>query len=106
MWSVKWRSFYLGISVLMHGVLGDAAVIFHCTIVKQLCVTDILSISYEITLGWMTEDLRDDESTVAHAMAWCHQAPSHYLNQCWPKSVVAYGVARPQWVNDDLLSNL
>ena len=21
-------------------------------------------------------------------MAWCHQAPSHYLNQCWPKSVI------------------
>ena len=22
-------------------------------------------------------------STLAHVMAWCQQAPSHYLNQCW-----------------------
>ena len=24
-------------------------------------------------------------STLVHVMAWCHQAPSHYLNQCWPQ---------------------
>ena len=23
------------------------------------------------------------ESTLAQVMAWCHQAPSNYLNQCW-----------------------
>ena len=23
------------------------------------------------------------ESTLAQVMAWCRQAPSHYLNQCW-----------------------
>ena len=22
-------------------------------------------------------------STLAQVMAWCHQAPSHYLSQCW-----------------------
>ena len=22
-------------------------------------------------------------STLVQVMAWCHQAPSHYLNQCW-----------------------
>ena len=32
-------------------------------------------------------------------MAWCHQATSHYLSQCWPRSVSPYGVTRPQWVN-------
>ena len=31
-------------------------------------------------------------------MAWCHQATSHYLNQCWPRSSMPYGVTRPQWV--------
>ena len=29
-------------------------------------------------------------------MAWCRQAPSHYLNQCWP--IPPYGVTMPQWV--------
>ena len=32
-------------------------------------------------------------------MAWCHQATSHYLSQCWPRSLSPYGVTRPQWVN-------
>ena len=29
-------------------------------------------------------------------MAWCRQATSHYLSQCWPRS--PYGVTKPQWV--------
>ena len=28
-----------------------------------------------------------------------HQAPSHYLSQCWPRSLSQYGVTRPQWIN-------
>ena len=32
-------------------------------------------------------------------MAWCRQATSHYLNQCWPRSLPPFGVTRPQWVN-------
>ena len=31
-------------------------------------------------------------------MAWCRQATSHYLSQCWPRSRSPYGVTRPQWV--------
>ena len=30
-------------------------------------------------------------------MTSCHQAPSHYLN--WPRSLMTYGITRPQWVN-------
>ena len=32
-------------------------------------------------------------------MAWCHQATSHYLSQCWPISMSPYGVIRPQWAH-------
>ena len=31
-------------------------------------------------------------------MAWCLQATSHYLSQCWPRSLSPYGVTRPQCV--------
>ena len=31
-------------------------------------------------------------------MAWCHQATSYYLSQCWPRSMLLYGITRPQWV--------
>ena len=32
-------------------------------------------------------------------MAWCRQAASHYLNQCWPRSSTPHGFTRPQWVD-------
>ena len=40
-----------------------------------------------------------DKSTLVQVTAWCHQATSHYLSQCWPRSLSPYGVTRPQWVN-------
>ena len=50
----------------------------------------------------MSLDLTDDKSTMVQVMAWCHQAPSHYLNQCWPRSLLQCGITRPQWVNMNL----
>ena len=47
----------------------------------------------------MSLDHTDDKSTLIQAMAWCRQATSHYLSQCWPRSVSPYGIIRPQWVN-------
>ena len=32
-------------------------------------------------------------------MAWCRQAASYNLKQCWPSSMMPYGVTRPLWVN-------
>ena len=29
---------------------------------------------------------------------WLGQAPSHYLNQCWPSFMRLWCVSRPQWV--------
>ena len=46
----------------------------------------------------MPLDLTDDKSTLVQVMAWCRQATSHYLSQCWPRSVSPNGVTRPQWV--------
>ena len=31
-------------------------------------------------------------------MAWRRQETSHYLGQCWPRSLPPYGVTRPEWV--------
>ena len=46
----------------------------------------------------MPLDLTSDKSTLVQVMAWCRQATSHYLSQCWPRSLSPYGVTRPQWV--------
>ena len=56
-------------------------------------------ISCELALRWMSLGLTDDKSTLVLVMAWCHQATSHYLSQCWPRSLSPYGVTRPQWFN-------
>ena len=49
----------------------------------------------QIPFRWLSLDVTDNKSTLVQVMAWCHQASSHYLNQCWP----GYGVTWPQWVN-------
>ena len=72
---------------------------FTWIIVQLILVTDGLSISFEIVLLWMSLYLIDDKSTLVQVMAWCRQATSHYLSQCWPRSLPPYGVTRPQWVN-------
>ena len=55
--------------------------------------------SHDKALWWMPQDVTDDKSTLVQVMAWCRQATSHYLNQCWPRSPTPYGVTRPQWVD-------
>ena len=36
-------------------------------------------------------------------MAWCRQATSHYLSQCWQRFMSPYGVTMPQYVSDKML---
>ena len=60
------------------------------------------------TTGWPADnrprqdktslDFTEDKSTLVQVMAWCHQATSHYLSQCWPRFLSPYSVTRPQWV--------
>ena len=57
------------------------------------------SISCKTVLKLMPMDLTDGKSTLVHVMAWCRQATSHYLSQCWPRFMPPYGVTRPQWIN-------
>ena len=52
----------------------------------------------EFALRWMPQNLINEKSTLFQVMAWCHQATSHCLSQCWPRSISPYGVIRPQWV--------
>ena len=62
--------------------------------------------SYKIVVRWMLQKSIDDKSTLVQVMAWCHQAPSHYLDQCWPISMSSYGFPRPQWVDQKPIVSL
>ena len=53
----------------------------------------------KLQLWWMPQDLIYDQSTLVQVMAWYHQATDHYLNQCWPRSMLPYGITGPHWFN-------
>ena len=76
---------------------------FGYVIFKWILVIDGWGICCEIALIWMLLDFTDDQSTLVQVMAWCRQTTSHYLSQCWPRSLSPYGVTRPQWVNDPII---
>ena len=66
---------------------------------KLVLVNGGWGISCEIALRWVPLDFTDDKSTLVQVMVWCRQATSHYLSQCWPRSLPPNGITRPQWVN-------
>ena len=64
-------------------------------IFKCIVLITFLFICKAFTFGWMAHNPADDKATLVQVMAWCHQAPSHYLNHCWLKSTTPYGITRP-----------
>ena len=71
---------------------------FRHAIFKQILVIDDWGISCGIAIIWMSLDFTDDQSTLVQVMVWSRQAASHYLSQCWPRSLSPHGLTRPQWV--------
>ena len=57
-------------------------------------------ISCEIAIRWMSLDLNDDKATLVQVMAWCCQATSHYLSQCWPRFMMSYAITSHNELTD------
>ena len=73
---------------------------FKSVIFKVILWMDILSTSCHMVVRLMPKErLIDDKSTLVQVMVWCHQATSHYLSQCWARTLSPHGVTRPQCVN-------
>ena len=79
---------------------------FRYLILQIISVIDGWGISRERALRWMSTDFIDDKSTLDQVMAWCRQATSHYLSQCWPRSMSSYGITGPQWVKNCTMRNV
>ena len=60
---------------------------FKTVIFNLVLLIGIFTSSNDNALRWMPWHLTDDKSTLVQVMAWCRQATSHYLSQCWPISV-------------------
>ena len=68
----------------------------------------IVKMEFSILFYWLVSSnfpmiMSSDEChrvlLMIQVMAWCRQETSHYLNQCWPRSPMPYGITRPQWVD-------
>ena len=46
----------------------------------------------------MLQNTFDDKSALVLAMAWCHQATSYYLSQCFPRYMSTYIIFRPRLI--------
>ena len=84
---------------LTHWSLGDLGVILKMKIFNPVLLIGIFRTSEENALRWMPQDVTYDRSILVQVMAWCRQATSHYLSQCWPRSLSPYDVTRPKWAN-------
>ena len=84
----------IAIMDLTHWPLGNFNEILDMPFTNRILVIDGSGISREIALIWISLDFTDDQSTLVQVMAWCRQATSHYLSQCWPRSLSPYGVTR------------
>ena len=102
----SWGLFPISLTHWHLGCLTENLIRFQLTL-----VSDGWWISREIALKIMSLDLTDDTSALVQVMAWCRlalknltddksilvqvrasrcQAISHYLNQCWPRSMLWY----------------
>ena len=87
---------------LTHWLLGDVEAILQEYLFNSFHELITKSTSREISLRWAPENHIAVKSTLVWVMACCYQATSHYLNQCWPRSMTSYGVTGPQWVKCNL----
>ena len=67
-------------------------------IFKPIIQNSSLVIYHEITFEWIPKNRTNETSTLVQVMAWCHQAKSHCLRQCWPRFISSRDITRPQWV--------
>ena len=72
---------------------------FKSIIFKLIIHSSSLGTRCEIAVRWTPQELPSEKSTLVQVLAWCHQAPSHYLSQCWPKFMSPYPITGPQWVS-------
>ena len=75
-----------GSETLMPWHMGDMDAILQLYFSKSVYELIYCALSEKLIIA---ENPVNNKSTLILVMAWCHQAPSHYLSQCWPKISVA-----------------
>ena len=68
--------------------LGDVAVVIKFS---NAIENNSSFVHCEIALRGMAKNITDEKSSLVQVMAWYLMAPSHWLSQCWPRSVLSLG---------------
>ena len=89
-------SFWVHFNSLAPGIYGSDC---KTVISEHMLWTNFMSTTCIITFRWMPKNVFDNKSTWVQVKAWCHQAKSFYLSQCWPRFVLSHGTIRLRWVN-------
>ena len=76
---------------------------FKSVIFKLTMQTSCLGTFSWVAQRWMPQNLTNEKSTL---VMWRHQAITWGQSQCWPRSMVPYGITMPQWVNELQCSGL
>ena len=79
---MAWCSTFISVDLLVlipYEVIRPQGVYFACVVSKYIVGIDISSISCEVTLTWIQQDVIDKKSTSVQVMAWCYPAMSHSL---------------------------
>ena len=95
---------YVGLAYNIRGcfnslVFGRSGFDFNSAIFNLVWLIGIIISSCDNSLWWIPQGLTEDKLTLIQIMAWCRQATSHYLSQCWSRFMSPYGVTRQQCVN-------
>ena len=98
-WSIALIFSYLFNYISMHNILKNSkkSTVTQFPPQKGLAASFMIEALQRFVMwhtGGATLDFTDDKSTLLQGMAWCCQATSHCLSQCWPSSLLPYGVTR------------
>ena len=61
-------------------------------------------ISCTITLS--EQNPTDEDIILLQSISWCRQATRHYISQCWPRSMTAYGATRQKYLKQFMNNTL
>ena len=64
------------------------------------------SSSYALLLQLLSKECHRTALVIGQLWLRCLMAQCHYLSQCWPRSILPYGITRPWWVNLPLTRDL
>ena len=95
--SVKLKPLEQSLAVINSSTPGGCGCNFRDIIFKLIIQNSSLGACCEIAL--MPWNLTYEKSILIQVMTLCHQATIHYLNQCWHRSMLQFGITSPLWVD-------